>query len=338
MLKANTTYLLNGVTVQEKIIPDGTIWKNAAKAQKAGFLAGALYKKQEMICGNGKPQFITIHNTADGANVKDDAELYTRATYNENMGSARVHFYVDDTGAWQNLKAGTGLCPNDPEGYAEVGWHAGDGSTSDGGNMTSLSIEIIMGESADHDSKAKDNGARIAAWLLHKHGLGIDKLVTHTYWVNKSASNKFSDVDEQCCNPVYGKKWCPSYIFCGNDKATAMKNWKAFKSLVERYMKSLDAPKKEKAVSGEIDGIDRNRGTDELILYVRGTNGRTNANKWGYEVAIDKNGVATSNPVYGVGNMAIPKDGYVLSGHGAAGKWLSEHIKKGTKVSLSVRE
>ena len=48
-------------------------------------------------------------------------------TYNENMGSVRVHYYVDDTGAWQNLKAGTGLCANDPVGSAEVSWHAGDG-------------------------------------------------------------------------------------------------------------------------------------------------------------------------------------------------------------------
>ncbi len=74
-------------------------------------------------------------------------------------------------GAWQNLKAGTGMCENDPEGSAEVSWHAGDGSVYDGGNMTSLSIEIIMGDTAENDVKARDNGARLAAWLLWKHGL-----------------------------------------------------------------------------------------------------------------------------------------------------------------------
>ena len=66
-----------------------------------------------------------------------------------------------------------------------MSWHAGDGSVFDGGNMTSISIEIIMNDTAAHDKKAYDNGARIAAWLLWKHGLTVKQLVTHTYWVNR---------------------------------------------------------------------------------------------------------------------------------------------------------
>lgn len=240
MLTPNTTYKMNGVTINEKIIPDGTRWKSDAKAKAAGFGgAGSLYKKNQKIAGG--PKSVTIHNTSDLANVYDDGEQYTRATLpNENMNSVRVHFYVDDTGAWQNLKAGTGLCTNDPEGSAEVSWHAGDGSTADGGNMTSLSMEIIMGEGAEHDAIAKDNGARIAAWLLFKHKLPIDALVTHTYWVNKSVGKKFSDVDEQCTNLVSGKKWCPSYIFGSTNHSVALANWKAFKSIVKKYLDALN--------------------------------------------------------------------------------------------------
>lgn len=236
MLTPNEVYKLNGVTVNEKIIPDGTVWKDAKKALAAGFSAGALYKKNAKIA---MVQSVTIHNTNDLDNVNDDAEQYTRATYNENMKSARVHFYVDNNGAWQNLRAGTGLCKADPLGSAEVSWHSGDGSTKDGGNMTSISMEIIMGENAANDAKAYDNGAKIAAWLLWRHGLGIDKLVTHTYWVNKSAGKKFSDPDEQCTTAVSGKKWCPSYIFGSYDHAVALKNWKVFKAVVEKYLKAL---------------------------------------------------------------------------------------------------
>ena len=240
-LTPNVTYKMNGVTISEKIIPDGTRWKDAAKAKKAGFSAGALYKKQQKLsAGTGRVQSVTIHNTNDLANVYDDGEQYTRATYNENMNSSRVHFYVDDTGAWQNLKAGTGLCSADPVGSAEVSWHSGDGSVASGGNMTSLSMEIIMGETPAHDEIAKDNGARIAAWLLWKNGLSINNLVTHTYWVNKSAGKTFADVDEQCCNPISGKKWCPTYIFGSNNKTAAMKNWKAFKALVKKYLDTLN--------------------------------------------------------------------------------------------------
>lgn len=238
-LTPNSTYTANGVKVSEKIIPDGTKWQDASKAKKAGFSAGSLYKKQQKLSGGtGKVKFVTIHNTADLAGVYDDAEQYTRATYNENMLSTRVHYYVDDLGAWQNLKAGTGE-KNDPIGSAEVGWHAGDGSTADGGNMTSLALEIIMGSTAAEDAKAKDNGARLAAWLLWKHGLTVDKLVSHTYWVNKSAGVGFSDPDKQSTNMIAGKKWCPTYIFASNNEATALKNWQAFKTLVKKYHDDL---------------------------------------------------------------------------------------------------
>lgn len=241
-LTPNCTYSLNGVTVNEKIIPDGTVWKDDAKAKKAGFSgAGSLYKKnQKLSSGTGHVQSVTIHNTGDLDNVNDDGEQYTRATYNENMNSSRIHFYVDDLGAWQNLRAGTGLCKSDPAGSAEVSWHSGDGSTKDGGNMTSLSMEIIMSDTADHDAKAYDNGARIAAWLLWKNGLTVANLVTHTYWVNKSVGHKISDVDEQCTTLVSGKKWCPSYIFKSTNHATALKNWKAFKATVQKYIDALN--------------------------------------------------------------------------------------------------
>lgn len=251
LLTPNTVYTMNGVKISEKIIPDGTVWKDAVKAKAAGFAAGSLYKKQAKLSGGtGKGKFVTIHNTNDLANVYDDGEQYTRATYNENMNSSRVHFYTDDTGAWQNLKAGTGLCPADPVGGAEVSWHSGDGSVADGGNMTSLSIEIIMNESPEHDAIAKDNGARIAAWLLWKHGLTIDKLVTHTYWVNKSAGKTFPDVDTQCTNPISGKKWCPSYIFGSSNAATAKKNWLAFKAIVKGYLDKLNADSSGSSVEG----------------------------------------------------------------------------------------
>ena len=239
-LTPNSSYVANGVKVYEKIIPDGSKWNDAKKAQAAGFEKGDLYKKQQKLSGGtGKVKWITIHNTADLDNVHDDAEQYTRATYNENMLSTRVHFYVDDLGAWQNLKAGTGE-KHDPVGSAEVGWHAGDGSVSDGGNMTSVALEIIMGsKTASEDAKAKDNGARLAAWLLWKHGLTLDKLVSHTYWVNKSAGVGFSDPDKQSTNMIAGKKWCPTHIFASNNEAVALRNWQAFKTLVKKYLDDL---------------------------------------------------------------------------------------------------
>lgn len=240
ILTPNTTYKMNGVVINEKIIPDGTVWKDATKAQKAGFRAGEPYKKGVKLSDNtGKVQSVTIHNTNHLHNVTDDAEQYTRATYNENMGTARVHFYIDENGAWQNLKAGTGLCKNDPEGAAEVSWHAGDGSTKNGGNMTSLSLEIIMGETNTKNEKAMENGVCIAAWLLWKNDLSIDALLTHTYWVNHALGKKISDVDKQCTNQISGRKWCPAYIFASEKTDVALTNWKAFKKRVKKHLDTL---------------------------------------------------------------------------------------------------
>ena len=47
-------------------------------------------------------------------------------------------------------------------------------------------------------------------------------------------------VREQCTNLVSGKKWCPQYIFASYNEATALKNWKAFKSLVKKYLDALN--------------------------------------------------------------------------------------------------
>lgn len=234
----------NGVTVNEKIIPDGTRWKNEAKAKAAGFNVGDLYKKTlKLSGGTGKVQKITVHNTNDLENVEDDGEQYCRATYNENMGSARPHFYVDDLGAWQLLKAGTGQTPNDPAGAAEVGWHAGDGSVADGGNMTTLGVEIIMNDlNVGHDAMAYDSGARLCAWLLFVHGLEIGDLVTHAYWNAKKAGKVSSDVDQQCVTYVANGHWCPFYIFDAKNESTAKVHWMAFKATVGAYLEQLRNP------------------------------------------------------------------------------------------------
>lgn len=257
----NFTYTINGVQVKEKIIPDTMKWTNATQAKNAGFSIGSKYKAcQKLSSGSGKVQYVTIHNTNDLAYIVDDAEQYVLATYNQAMLSSRVHFYIDENGAWQTLRAGTGLCANDPTGQAEVGWHSGDGSISSGGNQTSVSLEIIMGESTASDMVAYNNGAKIAAWLLWKNNLPISKLVSHTYWVNKLYGKTFSDVDEQCTNLIRGMKWCPTYIFGSENHTTALKNWKAFKSVVNDYLTELSKPKttvSNKTVYGEYsDGSD----------------------------------------------------------------------------------
>ena len=186
-LKPDRTREELGLTIREKIIPWGARWTKGAQA-------GEPYKADKKLSsGTGSVAGVTIHNTGGDA----DAETYTRATWpNQNMKDARVHYYVDDKEAWQNLRED------------EVGWHAGDGSGP--GNGTTLAIEIIMrGKAIKDDAKAEDNGARLAAALLHRHGLTIDKLYTHKDWSGKN---------------------CPLYI---------LPHWSAFKVKVAGYLAEL---------------------------------------------------------------------------------------------------
>lgn len=128
-----------------------------------------------------------------------------RATYNGNMGGVTVHYYIDETDCWQLLNED------------EVGYHAADsysvkGKVIDGpGNGTSVAIEIIMdGSGFKADVEAEDRGALLAAILLYRHGLTIDRLTTHNHW--------------------YSKKYCPTYI---------LPHWNEFKDKVASYLESI---------------------------------------------------------------------------------------------------
>lgn len=199
ILKPDKTSTLGGVTVNEYLLTQ----HNPNKINMPN-------TKFDKIIG------VTVHNTDWISNVASgttQAEQYTRATVNGNMNSVRVHYYVDNTCAWQNL-------PLDISG-----WHAADGNGD--GNRKTISIECIMSSAYnDKDKASEDNCAKMVAALLKKYGLGIDNLYTHTHWLNVLAGNKGSN-DFLNTNKVPKKKWCPAYI---------LPHWQAFKAKVQSYL------------------------------------------------------------------------------------------------------
>ena len=156
---------------------------------------------------------VTIHNTGP-INVRDTtmSEQYTRATYNGNMNSVRVHYYVDDTEAWQNL----------PLNYQ--GWHAADGNGD--GNSSTIAIECIMGGTAGYE-KAEDNCARLAAHILLLNGLTTANLYTHTYWLNVRDGRGTDLNKDDRCTLAHPYKTCPAYI---------IPHWKEFVKKVDKYI------------------------------------------------------------------------------------------------------
>ena len=168
----------------------------------------------------GKIIGVTVHNT-DWISVVSGttpAEQYTRATVNGNMNDVRVHYYVDNTCAWQNLP------------HSLSGRHAADGSGN--GNRRTIAIECIMSSAYNvTDKKSEDNCARLAAALLKKYGLDINHLYTHTHWLNvRDGKSGTVDYLNTARNPY---KMCPAYI---------LPHWAAFKAKVQSYLNSGSTP------------------------------------------------------------------------------------------------
>ena len=199
----DSTSVLNGVTVHRHFLKDHNVNCITLPPLRTKPLIG-----------------VTIHNTDDLPRVEDDGEQYTRATLNGNMGTVRTHYYTDDLCAWQNLED------------TRCNWTCADGTGP--GNMQTIAIECIMsGRDGAENTKARNNAARLAAYLLHKNGLTADNLYTHTYWLHvKDGHTKLSDtanIDKWCVAP-HAYKNCPLYI---------IPDWIGFKKLADGYIKKL---------------------------------------------------------------------------------------------------
>ena len=198
ILRPDTSTTLNGVKINEYLLTRHNPNRIAMPS----------------VSMEGKIIGVTVHNTAWITTTAGTtpAEQYTRATVNGNMNDVRVHYYVDNTCAWQNLP------------HSLSGWHAADGSGN--GNRRTIAIECIMSSAYNAtDKKSEDNCARLAAALLKKYNLGIDHLYTHTHWLNvRDGKSGSVDYLNTARNPY---KMCPAYI---------LPHWAEFKKKVQAYM------------------------------------------------------------------------------------------------------
>jgi hypothetical protein len=81
-----------------------------------------------------------------------------------------------------------------------------------------------------------------------------------------------------------------------------------------------------------LDGTDVYRGSNDLIRYTPAHGASTGTNAWGFEAAVSQGKVIAVEHL--VGDMPIPSDGYVLSGHSASRLWLQLHAEVGATVDL----
>jgi phosphodiester glycosidase/sporulation related protein/S-layer family protein len=97
----------------------------------------------------------------------------------------------------------------------------------------------------------------------------------------------------------------------------------------------LDASVSTEAGQAVVNGMNRERGTDEIIVYRAAFGPTTRTNAFGAEVVVSGENVQSVTD--GRGNAAIPSDGFVLSGHGRARQLLVSTFKPGDRVSVRGR-
>lgn len=121
------------------------------------------------------PKFITVHNTANDAPAINEARYH-----NSNSNQVSFHYAVDDKEIIQ-------VVPTDRNA-----WHCGDGRGD--GNMKSIGVEICYSKSggARYD-KAEENAVELVAYLLVKHGLGINSVKKHQDWSGKYCPHRILD-------------------------------------------------------------------------------------------------------------------------------------------------
>ena len=74
------------------------------------------------------------------------------------------------------------------------------------------------------------------------------------------------------------------------------------------------------------------RGANQLVVYTPSFGMRTNTNEFGTEaIVVDDTVISLSGA-----DSIIPANGFVISGHGSAKKWINENLMVGSKISLDL--
>lgn len=91
------------------------------------------------------------------------------------------------------------------------------------------------------------------------------------------------------------------------------------------YIDIVDPKAGEPNVNASYPGL---RGANQLVIYTPGFGLRTNTNEFGAEAVVVDNVVVKLSGA----DSIIPKDGFVISGHGKAKNWIQQNIVLGSKI------
>ncbi|MBP1948422.1 beta-N-acetylglucosaminidase domain-containing protein [Virgibacillus litoralis] len=114
------------------------------------------------------------------------------------------------------------------------------------------------------------------------------------------------------------------------DKEKAQVYRENLNEAMDNDLTDITIPERRTA-SRSLDGINKPRGSAELVMYTSEYGETTGTNQWGYEITV------VDGKVIAVGgnDTVIPDNGFVLSVHSAGdGQWLEHNSLVGSKVSI----
>jgi len=119
---------------------------------------------------------ITVHETAnEGAGA--DAAAHARLQAGGNVRTASWHWSVDCIRAIQSY------------GHRVQCWHAGDGDDPDGGNLTSVAVEICVNADGDY-RQARANAAALVGALMRLLDVPAERVYQHEHWSGKDCPER----------------------------------------------------------------------------------------------------------------------------------------------------
>lgn len=122
-----------------------------------------------------KPEYITIHNTANDATARNEIAYMKR-----NKAQTGYHVAIDDREAIEAIP------------FNRNAWHAGDGGGV--GNRKSIGIEICYSKSGGAKyMQAEANAIEYTAQLLKEYGWTIDRVKWHRDWSGKNCPHRILD-------------------------------------------------------------------------------------------------------------------------------------------------
>lgn len=154
-------------------------------------------KSHKCYAGQNKPKYIVVHETDNWAKGAG-ARAHALAHFNGNLGSASVHYFVDDKEIYKTLN------------HEDAPWAVGDNNGySDITNYNSINLEICVNPDSDYDT-AWYNAVDLVRHLIQITGMPAANVKMHRHASGKWCPRKMLDND-----------WWPNFMAYINNPSKA---------------------------------------------------------------------------------------------------------------------